>query len=228
MTASAFEHDACPIKANLGPEGKRLASDLEIIPEILERWSPRSFDATAMPAGDLRSILEAAGLAASAFNHQPWRFLVSHNGDEHWEKFVSLLVPLNQQWAKNASVLVFLISDTLIEISGSSMTSRTHSFDAGAAWAHLALQATRLGYHCHAMAGVDFERARTELSVPDQFHIEAAIAIGRKAAAEHLPEPLQEREMRSTRRSVEEMAFLGPYGVRTGADRENCGLAAGG
>lgn len=188
-----------------------MAEDLSIVPEILERWSPRSFDATAMPEADLRSILEAAGLAASAFNHQPWRFILSHNGDAHWEKFISLLLPLNQQWARNASVLVFVVSDTLLDMGSGPMPSRTHSFDCGAAWAHLALQATRLGYHCHAMAGVDFERARTELSVPDQFHIEVAIAIGRKADAALLPEPYRVRETRSDRRPVEELAFPGSY-----------------
>jgi len=188
-----------------------MTEESTIIPEILARWSPRSFDATAMPAADLHTILDAAGRAASAFNHQPWRFLISHNGDEHWERFVSLLVPLNQQWAGNASVLIFLLSDTVIDMGSGAMPSRTHSFDAGAAWAHLALQATRLGYHCHAMAGVDFDRAREELCVPDQFYIEAAIAIGRRAAVEFLPEPLRVREIRSGRRKVEQGAFLGLY-----------------
>lgn len=192
-----------------------MENKITIIPEILERWSPRSFDGTPMPEADLNSVLEAAGLAASAFNHQPWRFLISHNGDEHWEKFVSLLVPLNQQWAVNASALIFLVSDTVIDMGGGPTASRTHSFDAGAAWAHLALQATRLGYHCHAMAGVDFERARAELGVPEQFHVEVAIAIGRKAAAELLPEPLQEREVRTGRRAIEEVASLGSFSARS-------------
>jgi nitroreductase len=166
-----------------------------------------------MPRAELYSILEAAGRAASAFNHQPWRFLISQNGDARWEEFVSLLIPLNQQWAANASVLIFLLSDSFIDMGSGPVLSRTHSFDAGAAWAHLALQATRLGYHCHAMAGVDFERARNELSVPDQFHIEVAIAIGRRAPAEFLPEPLQEREIRSGRRPLDQMAFFGHYPV---------------
>ena len=51
--------------------------------------------------------------------------------------------------------------------------SHTHSFDAGAAWACLALQATRMGYHAHGMSGVDFDRVRTELDVPDRFRVDA-------------------------------------------------------
>lgn len=182
-----------------------------IVPEILERWSPRSFDATAIPEADLALILKAAGMAPSAFNLQPWRFLVSRNGDENWETFVSLLIPANQAWAKNASALIFLASDTMQESKGSLVPSRTHSFDAGAAWAHLALQATRLGYHSHAMAGVDYDRATSELALPDRFRVEVAIAIGRKAAAALLPEPLRAREARSGRRPVEEIAFFGTF-----------------
>lgn len=188
-----------------------MGNDATIVPEIVERWSPRSFDATAIPETDLATMLTAAGLAPSAFNYQPWRFLFSHHGDENWDTFVSLLIEANQRWAKNASVLVFLLSDTVHEAGGSQAPSRTHSLDAGAAWAFLALQATRLGYHCHAMAGVDFDRARTELRVPDRFRIEAAIAIGRKAAADLLPESLMKREARSGRRPVDEIAFRGPF-----------------
>ena len=44
--------------------------------------------------------------------------------------------------------------------TGEPSVSHTHSFDAGAAWACLALQATRMGYHAHGMSGVDFDRAR--------------------------------------------------------------------
>ena len=66
-----------------------------VLPLLVERWSPRAFDGSAMPQEDLDVILEAAGLAPSAFNSQPWRFLYSLRDDENWELFLSLLVPFN-------------------------------------------------------------------------------------------------------------------------------------
>jgi nitroreductase len=40
------------------------------------RRSIRSFDAKPIPEGDLRELLRLAGRAPSAFNAQPWRFVV--------------------------------------------------------------------------------------------------------------------------------------------------------
>src|SRR3546814_2953934 len=48
-----------------------------------------------------------------------------------------------------------------------------------------------MGYHSHAMTGVDFDKPRAELGVPDRFRIEAAVAIGRiadKRSEEHTSE----------------------------------------
>lgn len=182
-----------------------------VLNHIVERWSPRAFDAMPMPAADLEVILEAAGLAPSAFNAQPWRFLYSHRGDANWELFLSLLMPMNAAWVKNASVLLFILSDTQMIRDGKASPLRSHSFDAGAAWAMMALQALEMGYHTHAMAGVDFDRAQAELQVPDRFRIEAAVAIGRQASPEILPEALREREMPSGRRPVSELSAAGLF-----------------
>jgi hypothetical protein len=68
-------------------------------------------------------------------------------GDAHWDDYVSALLPFNATWASNAAALVFILSDTLIAAPGSTeyKPAGTNSFDAGAAWGYLALQATRLG-----------------------------------------------------------------------------------
>jgi nitroreductase len=182
-------------------------------PLILERWSPRAFDGSEIAAADLEAIFDAARWAPSAFNFQPWRFLYARRDSEAWPVFLGLLVPFNQAWAERASVLIFVLSDTLIQGPGSAepSPSHSHSFDAGAAWALLALQATRLGFHAHGMTGVDFERARTDLGVPDRFRIEAAIAIGRIGHKSTLPEALQAREAPSDRKPVDEFAFEGAF-----------------
>jgi nitroreductase len=101
----------------------------------VDRWSPRSFDGNAVPAQDLAVIFEAAGLAPSAFNYQPWRFLYAVPGDANWAAFLDILIPFNQGWAKDAGALVFIISDEAMRKDDGTANPHSHSFDAGAAWA---------------------------------------------------------------------------------------------
>ena len=187
-------------------------ADHPIDPLLLARWSPRAFDGSAIAEADLLTIFEAARWAPSAFNGQPWRFVYAHRGDAEWERFLGLLIPFNQEWAKSASVLVFILSDRMVATKwGGGEVSHSHSFDAGAAWACLALQATRLGYFAHAMSGVDFDRAYAELAVPERFRIEAAVAIGRAGDPASLPEKMRARETPSGRKPLSDFVFRGGF-----------------
>jgi nitroreductase len=166
-----------------------------------------------MPEEDLMTLFEAARWAPSAFNSQPWRFLYARRGDRAWERFLDLLIPWNRGWAKSASALIYILSDSLpfIAKDGEPATSHTHSYDSGAAWACLALQASLMGYQAHGMSGVDFERAQAELGVPERYRIEAAAAVGRIGDPATLPEKLRAREFPSGRKPVEEFAFRGSF-----------------
>lgn len=180
---------------------------------FLQRWSPRAFDGSVIPDADLHTLFDAARWAPSAFNYQPWRLLYAKRESADWARFLDLLLPFNAGWAQHAGALVFILSDTLIVAPGSSEAkpSHSHSFDAGAAWALLALQATRLGYQAHGMTGIDLQRARSELRVPERFRIEAAAAIGRRGDASALPEALQAREHPSDRHPLDQFAFAGAF-----------------
>lgn len=179
---------------------------------FLDRWSPRAFDGQAIPQADLDTILDAARWAPSASNYQPWRILYAHRGDAHWDAFFSPLIPFNQLWVGNAAVLLYFVSDTLMEKAADDIApARSHSFDTGAAWAQLGLQATMLGYHAHGMIGVDFDKAREVLDVPERFWIEAAVAIGRKGPLENLPERMRKSEVPSGRKPLSEIAYPGRW-----------------
>lgn len=182
-------------------------------PLFLERWSPRAFDSSPVPQADLDTIFDAARWAPSAFNYQPWRFLYAHRDSADWQRFLGVLLPFNQAWVQHAGALVFILSDTLMAAPGSTdfKPSHSHSFDAGAAWALLALQATRLGYHTHGMTGLDFDKARAELAVPERYRIEAAVAIGKQGDKSVLPEALQAREEPSDRKPIETFAQAGNF-----------------
>ncbi|MEM7668778.1 MAG: nitroreductase family protein [Pseudomonadota bacterium] len=127
--------------------------------------------------------------------------------------------PFNQAWAGNASALIFLLSDTLMPRAEDrpESVSRYNSFDSGAAWAQIALQATASGYAAHAMAGLRFDDASRVLRFPDRFRLEIGIAIGRRADGSRLPDQLKTREVQSGRMALEQLASAGPFPGRLDA-----------
>ena len=189
-------------------------ADHPIDPMFLERWSPRAFTGEQMAEADLLTMLEAARWAPSSYNSQPWRFVYARRDTPSWDRLLGLLVPFNQSWAKDASALVILISNSLMRPPGSDkdVPSPTHSFDAGTASGYLALQAHRMGWHAHGMVGFDRERAFGELNVPVGHRVEAAYAIGRLGDPSRLPEGLRDRERPNSRTPLAELAFEGSFG----------------
>ena len=187
-------------------------SELPVDPMFLQRWSPRAFTGEAIPHETLMTIFEAARWAPSCFNAQPWRFCYARRDSPRWEEFLGFLIPYNQSWAKNASVLAIAVSNSVIERPDvEPIPSHSHSFDTGAAWMSLALQAMKLGWAAHGMIGFDIERAHGELNVPADHRVEAAIAIGRPADASVLPEALAARERPTGRNPLSAMLLEGGF-----------------
>ena len=125
---------------------------------FIERWSPRAFTGEAMPASELMRLFEAARWAPSSYNSQPWRFLYAHRDTPHWDLFLGLLNEGNRAWASRAAVLMVALSKSIMRPIGADkdIPSHSHSFDAGAAWANLALQASAMGWAAHAMVGLRY------------------------------------------------------------------------
>jgi nitroreductase len=172
------------------------------------RWSPRAMSGQEIDEKTLLSLFEAARWAPSANNNQPWRFIYARRNTKHWDKFFQLLAEGNQVWAKNAAVLIVIISKTTFD---NGKPSITHSFDAGAAWVSLALQGSQNGLVIHGMQGFDYDRAKKVLNIPDGYQVEAMIALGKQGKKEDLPDYLQEREFPSSRKTTAELAMEGSF-----------------
>lgn len=178
------------------------------------RWSPRAFSGEEIPLETLLGLLEAARWAPSAMNAQPWRFVYARRGTPEFERFLSTLAPANQLWAARASALVAVVSSKLMVLPGKSepVPNAAHSFDAGAAWAQLALQAHLWGWSTHAMGGFDAAKAREALAVPEDHQIEVFVAIGRQGDPRSLPEWARTREAPSDRKPLAELVREGTFG----------------
>lgn len=180
-----------------------------IDPLFVDRWSPRAMSGAALTETELMTLFEAARWAPSCGNFQPWRFLYARRDTDFWAAFLELLKPSNQQWASRAAALVVVISRTQFDGDGRSCV--THSFDSGAAWQNLALQAWLSGLVAHGIGGFDYERTRRVLRVPSTYAVEAMIVLGRPGDKSQLGQQLQTREHPSLRKPLTETVCEGIF-----------------
>lgn len=173
---------------------------------FVDRWSPRGFSDDKISAEILRTFFEAARWAPSAYNSQPWRFVYALRGDAEFQTFLEPLIEFNRGWAKHAAALVYLLSRKDFTLPGKTdpAPARTHSFDAGAAWANFANQTALAGWAAHGMSGIDAAAAHKALGAPDNFNVEIAIAVGKRGDGSRLPPPLLDREKPSGRAPVDD------------------------
>ncbi|MBS3135039.1 nitroreductase family protein [Candidatus Woesearchaeota archaeon] len=180
-------------------------SNYKINKIILDRWSPRAMSGEELNDDELMPLFEAARWAPSSYNNQSWRFIYAKRDSKHWNKFFNLLIEFNQQWCKNAAVLVLVISKKTFDHDG--QLSITHSFDTGAACENLALEGCSRGLVVHGMQGFDYEKAKEIFEISDDYEIEAMIAIGKKGNEKNLPEGLKKGEVMSDRKPLNQIVF---------------------
>lgn len=175
-------------------EVKRAPHVNGVMPVFHERWSPRSFSDQPVTRETLAKVFEAARWAASSSNEQPWRFIVGARGSETYQKIFEALVEFNQKWAKTAPILI--LGTALNKFSRNGSPNRYAFYDLGAAASYMTLQAAALGVSTHQMAGFDQDKARTLLSIPEDYVIGSIIAMGYQDEPEKLGDPAMiEREV---------------------------------
>lgn len=194
---------------------KRAPAVERVMPEVLHRWSPRSFSDREVSGEDLRTIFEAVRWAASSFNEQPWRFLVGRRGDATYQKIFQSLGEFNQAWAGSAPVLILDVTRT--RFSHNESPNAVALYDLGAAAATLCYQAMHLGIFTHQMGGYDRDVARRLLAIPEEFLPGAVIAMGYLGdPAALLQESMRAQELEPrTRKPLSEIA-LASWGVPAG------------
>ncbi len=197
-------------------ESKKYAqTDVNVLPEIEERWSPRAFSNKPVEKDALKQLFEAARWAASSFNGQPWRFIVGQKGDETYDKLYDCLVEWNQNWNKNTPVLVAGISKkTFGHHTPSAGKDNFHAnYDLGQSVAFLTLQATKIGLYVHQMAGFDWKAVKDKFELSDDYHPAVMFSIGYRDEPETLDEQYQESEYAERERmSLSEIVFTGEFG----------------
>lgn len=185
---------------------KNTANIFPILPLIIKRWSSRSFDETKIISQEeMNSLLEAARWSPSAYNDQPWRFLIANRGDSKFNIITETLVEFNQLWASKASAFMVVAGNTKRD-DGS--PNYSYAFDCGQAVAFLSLEATNRDIILHQMGGFDKIMLKQNLEIHEDLDVLVVIALGYYQNDDHLVEPIKSLELtQRTRKSHDEILF---------------------
>jgi len=146
--------------------------------------------------------MEAARWSPSCFNAQPWRFFTST--DNTFDEFLNLLVEGNQEWAKDTSVIGFLVGQRNFEHNGKA--NAFHSFDSGAAWMAMTLQARLEGLYTHGMGGIKADEVAEYLKLDaGESEVLMGFAIGKLADLTDLNDEQRANETPNERKTLSEV-----------------------
>lgn len=179
--------------------------------QFLSRWSPRAFKDDLLSEDQIASLFEAARWAPSCYNEQPWLYVYAtrENETDH-ARVASLLVDANRTWAEKAPLLGIVFARR--RFSSNDKANRWAAFDAGAASMSLMLQANKMGLMSHFMGGIHDDQCYGALGVSKaDYEVMAGFAVGYQGAAADLPPELQDREIPSDRKPLEEVAYEGRF-----------------
>lgn len=153
-------------------------------------------------------VLEAARLAPSATNEQPWRFVVV-KGKENVENVVTRASRMGRKAFDEAPVLilVFVNPEDYVFPDGKTF----YLLDIGLAMENVLLAATDLGLITHPMASLDGDKLKEMLGIPDEMEFVIATPLGYPVESSY-EEAAQERLSQRNRKDLKELVCMNAWG----------------
>lgn len=131
-----------------------------------KRYSSRSYLNKKIEEDKLLQILEAARIAPSASNNQPWYFVVVKDS----ENIVKLSSCYKREWLKEAPVIIVACADHRMSWKRSYDQKDHADIDVSIAIDHMTLAATDLGLATCWICHFEVEKCKSQLNIPE--HIE--------------------------------------------------------
>ncbi len=151
------------------------SSRLEFYEVIRTRRSVRSFRKDPIPEKVLKRVLEAARVAPSGGNRQPWKFILVRD-DKLKQKMIS--VCNNQRFVAEAPVIVVACGQRLPLNRGGYMGEMSVLLDVAIAFTHLILAARAEGLGTCWIGAFDNDEIKRMLKVPEDYEVVAATPLG--------------------------------------------------
>ena len=159
---------------------------------VKKRQSVRKYSATSVHRDKIERCLEAARLAPSACNSQPWSFIVVDDQElknKIAEKATSQLIKMNT-FTKQAPVMVAVItekSNLTAKIGGLIKDKQYNLMDVGIAVSHFCLQAAEEGLGTCILGWFDEKGVKKLLGISRKKSIDLIITLGYPALQEIRP-----------------------------------------
>ena len=141
---------------------------MDVLEAIRTRRSIRTFSQKPIPDEKMKTILEAARLAPSAGNRQPWLFVVVK--DLERKKALAKAAGY-QMFIADAGVIIVALGDP-------EASPRWFRQDPMIAVEHMVLAATSLGYGTCWIGAFDEEEIKRLLKIPEKLKVIALLPVG--------------------------------------------------
>ena len=148
---------------------------MDLFEVIEKRRSIRNYKPDPIPEEHLKKILEAARLAPSGGNRQPWRFIVVRDPER---KEALAKASKNQMFIADADVVVVALSDPTVYSSLGTKRRIPYLQDPMIAVEHMVLAATALGYGTCWIGAFEEDKIKQILNVPEELAVVALLPIG--------------------------------------------------
>ncbi len=195
-------------------QGKEAQTEVELMPEIANRWSPRAFNNKPVEEEKLLRMFEAARWAPSSSNGQPWHFIIARKGDTHYNKLFEGVNEGNQKWAWSAPVVGVSLAQRRFDYKN--RENRHYMHDVGMAMGNLLTQATHDGLYVHQMGGIITEKIYTNFEVDkDKYEVVAMFVMGYQdeSRLDEMDEKFRESEIKPReRRALKDFLFANKFG----------------
>lgn len=154
---------------------------MEFIELVNKRQSDRKYAPKPVAREHILKCLEAARLAPSACNSQPWKFIVVDDRAKLAEMSEAAIGLGMNKFTVQVPVLVAVVQENmnLSAKAGSIVKSKDYSMmDLGIAVEHFCLQAAELGLGTCIMGWFDEKKVKKLLGVPRSRRVQLLIALG--------------------------------------------------
>ncbi|MDP3130237.1 MAG: nitroreductase family protein [Bacillota bacterium] len=156
-----------------------------IMPQIEKRRALRALSESSIPHEILVRLSEAAHMAPSCANNQPWRLVIASGPDALFRVKESLTS--GNYWAKKAAAIAAFV--TRPDWDAKLDHGRDYAFfDLGMAAMNFQLQAIEEGLIAHPVAGFDPAAAKAALGIPPEAVVMTLVILGYPGDASHLNE----------------------------------------